>query len=84
MLHINGYQSMEESMEVKELHDTPLPIHIFFLKFFWRTLIPLWGHCRATDPLFWTSGDVSSEFQSKSGQPLFELSGGVHADSTRS
>ena len=34
--------------------------------------------CGATDtPVFGTSGDVSREFQSKSGQPLFELGGGI-------
>ena len=29
--------------------------------------------CGATDTLFWTSGDVSSGFQSQSGQPYSSL-----------
>ena len=29
-------------------------------------------------PLFWTSGDVSSGFQSQSGQPYSHFGGGIH------
>ena len=42
------------------------PYSFFFKKIFWRTWVLFLG---PLIPLFWTSGDVSSGFQSQSGQP---------------
>ena len=43
---------------------------LLFLKFFWRTWVLFVG---PLIPLFWTSGDVSSGFQSQSGQAYLSL-----------
>ena len=42
----------------------------FFKKIFWRTQVIFVG---PLIPLFWTCGDVSSGFQSQSGQPYSSL-----------
>ena len=43
------------------------------LELFLKFLEDVSPFCGATDTLFWTSGDVSSGFQSQSGQPYSHL-----------
>ena len=45
-------------------------IYVFFQNNFWRTRVLFMG---PMIPLFWTSGDVSSGFQSQNGQPYSHL-----------
>ena len=47
-----------------------LVMFFLFLKHFWRTWVLFVG---PLIPLFWTSGDISSRFQSQSGQPYLHL-----------
>ena len=49
-------------------------VELFFFFNFLLDTCPFFG---PLIPLFWTSGDVSSGFQSQSGSALFELCGGV-------
>ena len=46
--------------------------------FFKKILENVSPFCGATDTQFWTSGDVSSGFQSQSGQPYSCFDGGIH------